>query len=232
MKIRILVLVLLFLNMTMLADNQNDFFNDANVFLNKNVSSNSVDYASIKANRAALDDLVSQIGSFKFSSDEKTNKAFLANAYNILVIKGIVDKYPVKSPLDISGFFDKIKYNLAGKSYTLNDIENKLIRSKYNDARFHFVLVCGANGCPPIMSNAYFPSKIESQLEEQTKKALNNASFLKVKDGKIYLSQIFEWYKADFGKNVLTFINKYRSDKLDETSNYKYYSYDWSLNKK
>lgn len=232
MKNSYLTFVLLFLSLSLFANNKNDFFSDAHVFFSKHVASNNVDYAAIKSNRSDLDNLVNQIASFKFSSDEKNNKAFLVNAYNILVIKGIVDRYPVKSPLDIAGFFDKIEYNLGGENYTLNDIENKLIRKKYNDPRFHFVLVCGAKGCPPIIASAYFPSKIEAQLEEQTKKALNDAGFLKVSKGKIYLSQIFQWYKEDFGKNTLAFINKYRTQKLEESANYKYYNYDWNLNKK
>jgi hypothetical protein len=232
MKKAILIVLSLLVSTTNFAATTSEFFNDADLFFKKHISNMDVDYAAIKSNPNVLNDLVKQIESFQFSKDENINKAFLVNAYNLLVINSIVSKYPIKSPLDVAGFFDKTKHAVAGKSYTLNDIENNLIRAKYNDARFHFVLVCGANGCPPIISGAYFPQTIESQLTDQTTKALDNPTFLKVSNGKVLLSQIFEWYKADFGKNVLDFVNKYRTQKLNTDTKTAFYNYDWTVNKK
>ncbi len=108
---------------------------------------------------------------------------------------------------------------LAGKQITLNDIEHKLLRAQFNDARFHFVLVCGAIGCPPLINQAYLPNILETQLEKQTTLALNG-DFLKVnlKKKRVEVSQIMEWYKDDFtknGKSEIDFINKYRTEKLD-----------------
>jgi len=137
--------------------------------------------------------------------------------------------------LDKSGFFDKIQYNIGGSSLTLNDIENKKLRAKFNEPRFHFVLVCAANSCPPIISEAYRPKMLENQLQRQTKKSLNNPSFIKVSDGKVAVSEIFKWYKEDFVKNgqsEIEFLNKYRNDKISENSKLIYYNYDWRLNSK
>jgi hypothetical protein len=119
---------------------------------------------------------------------------------------------------------------------TLNDIENKMIRAKYNDARIHFVLVCGANGCPPITDFAYTPEKLDQQLDQQTKLALNNASFIKVniKSKKVELSQLFEWYKDDFISekvSYIDFINKFRTEPIPSNFKVAFYTYDWSLNK-
>jgi hypothetical protein len=208
------------------------FFSKADDFLKKNVIGNKVNYEVIKKNPEELNELVTLISDYKISKNDDTDKAFLINAYNLLVIKGIVNKYPTKSPLDIAGFFDKSTYSISGKKVTLNDIENKLLRAVYKDARLHFVLVCGANGCPPLLAEAYMPKTIETQLEQQTTKALNNPNFIKVIGNKIQLSQIFEWYKEDFKNKEIEFINKYRKDKLDAKSKFSYYTYDWSLNKK
>ena len=170
------------------------------------------------------------------SVGDKTNyQAFWINAYNLSVIKGIVDNYPLKSPLDVKGFFDTTTYSIAGKSITLNDIENKMLRGNFDEPRFHFVLVCGAQGCPPIISEAYRPAKLESQLQTQTVKALNNASFIKVSEGKVMLSEIFKWYKVDFvsdNRNEIDFLNDYRKVKIPSNSEISYYSYNWNLNKK
>lgn len=214
------------------------FFSKTDAFLKANVANGKVDYDALKKNSNSLNELIEKVSKIDISK-ENTNsqKAFLINTYNILLIKGIVSKYPVKMPTDIVGLFDKTTYIINGKKYTLNDIENKLIRAKYNDPRVHFVLVCGANGCPPITNNAYLPETLEEQLNKQTKLALNNSNFIKVNTTikKVELSQIFEWYKDDFiskGKNEIEFINQYRDTKIDAKYKVSYYPYDWTLNKK
>ena len=150
-----------------------------------------------------------------------------------MVIDGIVKNYPIKSPLDKPGFFDKNKNEIGATHITLNDIENKLLRKNFpKDPRFHFVLVCGGLGCPPIINAAYLPSTLDAQLEKQTKLALNDNRFIRINKNKVAISQIFEWYKSDFehdGK-VMDFINKYRSEQLPENAKISFYPYDWTLN--
>jgi hypothetical protein len=211
---------------------ENSFFNETDIFLKKYVSENKVNYNAIKKNPTELDQIIKLIATYELTKDENTNKAFLINAYNLLVIKGVSVKFPIKSPLDIPGFFDKITYTIVGKKATLNDIENKLLRAKYDDARLHFVLVCGANGCPPILPEAYLPKTLNAKLDQQTTKALNNPNFIKISGGKIQLSQIFEWYKEDFKNKEIEFINSFRENKLNPKSKFNYYPYDWSLNNK
>jgi hypothetical protein len=78
------------------------------------------------------------------------------------------------------------------------------------------------------------PTKLDSQLERQTKKALNNNNFIKVSKNKVAFSEIFKWYKEDFvtNGNELQFLNIYRTDKVSEDAKITYYSYDWRLNSK
>ena len=228
-----LVLILFFQNG--MAQNTSDFFSKANTFLNTHVKNGRVDYKAIKKNPSSLNELVGLAENITVSkSDSKTYQAFWINGYNISVIKGIVDNYPIKSPLDKAGFFDKTKYAIGGKSITLNDIENKLLRANFpKEARFHFVLVCAGLGCPPIISNAYMPNTIDSQLEKQTKLALNDNNFIRVKGKKVQLSQLFEWYKGDFtqgGISQIDYVNKYRNEKIAPGTKIGYYTYDWALN--
>ena len=77
------------------------------------------------------------------------------------------------------------------------------------------------------------PSTLETQLEAQTKKAING-SFLKVKKNKVAASKIMEWYKEDFtmnGSTEIDFINKYRTEKISAKSKLSYFEYNWNLNK-
>jgi Protein of unknown function, DUF547 len=230
-KIKILLLLVFSLTNTF-AQNTDSFFSKSDVFFKKYVKENKVDYDGLKKNSSLLDEVTAIASKIDISKeDAATTKAFWINAYNLHVIKGIVAKYPIKSPLDIAGFFDKNTFTIANKKITLNDIENKMLRAKYNDARFHFVLVCGANGCPPIINAAYMPGTLEEQLKKQTKLAVNNPNFIKTDGKKVQLSQIFEWYKEDFKNQEIEFINTYRTTKIDEKSKFTYYTYDWTLNK-
>jgi hypothetical protein len=219
------------------AQNADLFFDEADVFFKTNVKNGGVAYEAIKSDPSKLNSLL------KIAKEtvvnEKNNseyKAFWINAYNLSVIKGIVEHYPTKSPLNINVFFEGITYQLAGKIVTLNEIENKLLRAKFNDARLHFVLVCGAISCPPIIDEAYKPNSIEEQLEKQTKLALNGTYFIKVDTKKktVSGSEILKWYKEDFtqnGTSEIDFINKYREQKIPSNFKLKYYTYNWNINK-
>ncbi|PIB33642.1 hypothetical protein BFP78_05135 [Gaetbulibacter sp. 5U11] len=219
------------------AQTLNDFFAQTDAFLKAYVVKGKVDYKAIKENAETLTSILTIANQVSVSkTDAKNYQAFWINAYNLSVIKGIVDNYPVASPLDKAGFFDKITYSLAGQKVTLNTIENELLRGNFKDARFHFVLVCGAIGCPPLIANAYLPKTLEAQLDQQTKLALNGDYFVKVNDKKktVEASEIMKWYNEDFVQNGMTeieFINKYRTNIIPENYKLKYFSYNWNLNK-
>lgn len=85
-------------------------------------------------------------------SDANNYKAFWVNTYNITVIKGIIVNYPIKCLSYNIDFFDKTTYILGGKIIAFNDIENKLLRAKFKDAYFNFVVFFGAIGCPALIS--------------------------------------------------------------------------------
>lgn len=210
------------------------FFTDTDAFLKKWVVNGKVDYAGIKADRAGLDALYATIGAADLSqADKQTQTAFYINAYNLVTIYSVVSKMPISSPLDVTGFFDAKKHQVAGSYLTLNELENKKLRP---DPRVHFVLVCAANGCPKLRSEAYMPAKVQEQLDAATRAAVNDNTFIRVNnDGKtVMLSQIFDWYKDDFIKSDgsdLAFINKYRTTKIPESYKKEFYTYDWKLNK-
>ena len=219
------------------SQNISDFFNKTDAFLKENVIERNVAYKKIKESPAQLNELLTLASTFEV---QKTNpnqyRAFWINVYNLTVIQSVVAEYPIKSPLDISGFFDKNTHEISGKKVTLNDIENKILRAQFdNDPRFHFVLVCAGLGCPPIINEAYLPDTLEKQLNKQTKLALNNVDFIKVntKKKKVQFSQIFEWYTLDFtvgDKSLIDFVNGYRTEPIPQKYKSSYYAYDWTLN--
>ena len=229
-----IILLTTFLIQGALAQTTKEFFSKSDSFFKTYVSKGKVDYKAIKKDQNSLNELLDMAAKIKVSKKQpKTFQAFYINAYNLAVIKGVINKYPVKSPLHIKGFFDKKTYVIAGKPTTLNDLENKILRKNYpKEARFHFALVCAGLGCPPIIAEAYTPGLLDKQLQRQTVKALNNPKFIKVKGNKVQLSQIFEWYKEDFVHNgsEIDFVNQFRKEKIASNAKVSYYNYDWTLN--
>lgn len=232
-----IVLLLIFLgSFTVKAQQTDAFFKAADSFLKAHVTDGSVDYTAIKASPSGLNELVEMAENINVSAtNPDTYQAFWINTYNLLVIKGIVANYPLNSPLDVDGFFDKKQYGVGGEKITLNGIENNLLRAKFpNEPRFHFVLVCAGLGCPPIIDEAYTPKTLERQVQKQTIKALNDPNFIRVENKTVKVSQIFEWYKSDFERagGIVPFINKFRSSKLPDGAQISYYPYDWTVNSK
>ena len=215
--------------------NLQDYFNHVDKFLYTNVKAGKVNYKGINNDKKDLDAIVKYVATKQKFSSPSEEKAFYLNAYNVLVIKGIINNYPTKGPMEIVGFFDKKQYVINGLNLTLNNIENDIVRKKFNDARIHFALVCGAKSCPPIQSYAFKPEILEAQLEHVTKQSIQNNAFTKLdfKNKKASVSMLFNWYKDDFIKakgSVLSFINSYLKTPLPANTTIENYTYDWALN--
>lgn len=224
--------ILFFAHLSQAQVNGSNFFEMADKLLRENVNNGRVDYESIKSSTdlTSLINFIVSPESNLIAEDDK--KAFYINAYNLIVIDEARKMFPTSSVQDKAGFFDKMKITVGGEGYTLNSFEKKELLDRYQDPRLHFVLVCGALGCPPIINSAYTPGNLENQLVVQTKMALNS-NFIKVSDSELGLSQIFKWYALDFGgtnKSIVSYINQYRDDKIEDGLKISHYPYDWSLN--
>ncbi len=211
---------------------QGTFISKSNLFYSKVIKDGLVDYNWISENPAELNELVQLIKDQQLNDNYKNQYDFLLNAYNVLVIEQIVKNYPLNSPLDISGFYDKTEFNIGGNSWTLDHLENKVIRPTMNDPRVHFSLVCGALGCPRIFNLADSSMPLEKHLESGAKSAMNNGWFVFQEGNKLMVSEIFKWFEDDFGgkNNIITYINKYSNKKYDQDLKIAYYPYDWTLN--
>ncbi len=182
------------------------------------------------------------------SWNDKDKMAFLINAYNAFTLKLIVDNYPLKSIKKIGGIFKFLKspwkidfITLIWKRMSLDDIEH-MLRTDFSDPRVHFAINCASVGCPALRNEAYVGSRLDSQLDEQTRLFLRDGvrNQIDVTNKTLKLSKIFDWYEDDFNKkagSVEKFIAPYITDdpavrKSLMNNEYKieYTDYDWSLN--
>lgn len=205
-------------------------------FLKKYVSATGdVDYKSIKSNKKELDAITKIFSATSVlpSWSKSDQLAFWINSYNAFTIDLVVNNYPLKSIQGLDGGkpWDVKRINIGGKKYSLNNIENDIIRPQFKDARIHFAVNCAAKSCPPILNGAFFGKTIDTQLDEATKKFINNKKYQTITSSNITLSKIFDWYAADFG-DIVTFINKYSNVKVNKSATIAYKDYDWALNGK
>jgi hypothetical protein len=213
------------------------FFEQANEFLRKNVTAEGkVDYATLKKSPGELLYILDKAANLNSQfGDKNTSKAFWINAYNLQVIKAILDNYPMKTVNDIPGFFKENNFIIAKQELTLDDIENTILREIFLDPGIHFVLCNSANGGAPLLNLAYRPETVVDQMKHQAKLFINNKHFMKINRSTktIQLPKIFEWYKSDFVANYfneIDFINLFLDKKVDNTLKIETYDYDWSLN--
>ncbi|GAB3532162.1 DUF547 domain-containing protein [Pontibacter brevis] len=215
---------------------ENAFYTALSQLLQQHVKEGQVDYRGLQEDRAALQRLVQQIADYNIrNASAAERKAFYLNAYNVLVLQQVLMHYPLKSVMDVPGFFDKQQFNVAGERLTLNELEKQKLLLPYKDARIHFTLVCAAKSCPPLLNKAYTPAQVEAQLEAQARQTLQSPQFIKIQHGskKVLVSEIFKWYGQDFlqeERSVAAYINKYRQSPLPSGYRLGYYTYQWALN--
>jgi hypothetical protein len=148
-------------------------------------------------------------------------KAFWINIYNVLIIHGVIVYGAKKSVLEIKGAFERIAYIIGGLRYSLDDIENGILRANRAhiaipgvrftnqdprtqfvldefDPRIHFTLMCGSTSCPPI--GVYQSENLDSQLDLASKNFINDGGVVLNKEKiSVSLSRIFQWFSSDFG---------------------------------
>ena len=213
--------------------------------LQEHVNENGqLNYTKLKANPAKFEaylDLLAVANPTEWSYNEQL--VFWINAYNAVVIKGVIDHYPTTSVRKVKlfrGFFYRLKFQVAGETYTPNQIEHGIIREEFVDPRAHFALVCASTSCPPIGNRAFSAETIEESLETVTFNFIRNPAQVRIDraNGEVYVSKIFKWYEDDFKEGydgTADFLADYLPSEdaeylLSTDVRFRYLDYDWTLN--
>jgi hypothetical protein len=166
-------------------------------------------YRALKADRAKLDGYIGQMAAeniARLSRDEQI--AFWLNAYNALVLRTVIDRYPIqghaaaypsKSIRQIPGAFEGMQHRVAGRTLTLDDIEKKVL-PEFSDPRVYLALGRGAVGSGRLRSEAYVPARLETQLSEMAAECTTRPVCAQVdrSGNKVMASAIFSWREKEF----------------------------------
>ena len=166
-------------------------------------------YRALKAERGKLDGFVALQATTavdKMSREEQI--AFWLNAYNALVLKTIIDHYPIaggsgaypaKSIRQISGAFERLPHRVAGRTITLDQIEQTVLAG-FHDPRVFFALGRGAAGSGRLRSEAFTAARLEEQLAETAAECVTRAQCIRIdrETAKVHVSSIFSWREKEF----------------------------------
>lgn len=201
--------------------------------LQKYVSNGEVNYQGIKDDASTfntyLELLKANHPAENWSREQKL--AYWINAYNAFTIQLILNNYPLKSIKDISSPWDQEFIQIRDNLYSLNNIEHEILR-KMNEPRIHFAIVCASFSCPELRNEAFVAMKLESQLEEQTSKFINDSKRNMISEKKAEVSEIFNWFSGDFESlgGVEGVVRKYSKTSLSDKLKISFMDYNWDLN--
>jgi hypothetical protein len=194
-----------------------------------------VDYAGFKADEAALDAYLATLASAGLGvMGEDDRLATLINAYNAFTVKLILDHWQggeLRSIMDIADGkpWDLKRWELAGQTVSLNQLEHEMIRGVYDEPRIHWAVVCAAYSCPPLRDEAYVGDRLDEQLAEQEAYVLNfdRPRFAKQTAAGADVTRLFEWYGQDWDDP-----KAYVRDRLGlpRDAEIGYLDYSWVLN--
>ncbi|MGF1628096.1 MAG: DUF547 domain-containing protein [Kiloniellaceae bacterium] len=208
---------------------------------------NRVDYRALAGTEAAsLDRVVEELAAVpvdRYGRDQQL--AYWINLYNAVTLQVVARHYPVASIRDIDispGWFADGPWGAAvvtvdGEALTLNDIEHRILRPIWRDARIHYAVNCASLGCPDLATAAFRGADIGERLDAAARAYINHPRGVALRDGRVIVSKIYDWFLEDFGGStagLLAHLRRYaepglaaelaQHDAIDGTA------YDWALN--
>ena len=201
-----------------------------------------IDFAGLKQDHDDLDRIVALIAAVDPASqpqrfpDQRARLAFYVNAYNALAMSGVVN---AGIPESLGGltkftFFYLRKFTVGGKSISLYNFENDVIRPP-GEERVHFALNCMVVGCPRLPRTAFSADVLDRQLDTAARAFIGESRNVRVDPIKreIWLSAIFDFYTKDFlahAPTLIDYVNRYRANKISLDFRVRFLDYDWTVN--
>ena len=217
----------------------NDLHSPFNRVLEGNVINGNVNYGAIN-NHPEFNTYIESLKAKPTFSNQQDELAYWINAYNALVIKGILNGGSPSTFFGRKSFFKGDQYELAGITINLNDLERKVI-IPIGEPRIHFAINCASSSCPKLRPTVYAAEELENQLEHVANEFINDNTRNQFDSQKkiARISKIFDWFEEDFVKHAGS-IQQYLAQYVDDTEvaeqlrneEYiiKYLKSDWSLN--
>lgn len=206
---------------------------------------NLMRYAEVTLqDRRALANYLAQLEAAPVSALTRAEqKAYWINLYNALTVKTVLDHFPLQSIREIkSGWLSPGPWELKlarveGVELSLNDIEHRILRPIWGDNRVHYAVNCASLGCPNLQPEPFTAANTEELLDRGARQFVNHPRGVRLEQGRLVLSSIFDWFGSDFGGSETTLLAHLQqfaepdlAAKLKAYRGTLSYQYDWGLN--
>ncbi|MBI3303041.1 MAG: DUF547 domain-containing protein [Deltaproteobacteria bacterium] len=199
-----------------------------------------VAYRDLQAHdRAAFDRYLATLAQAQTADmTEAEEKAFWINAYNAVIVNGILQGHTAENFLARKRLFSWYTVQVAGMDRSPDEIEHQILRKKFHDPRIHFAIVCASTSCPKLRREAYVAGRLDQQLTDAARAFINDPARNRIDPQQVVLSKIFEWFADDFVQSVGSvpgFVQRFVDDGkrgILETrkDDLRYLDYNWTLN--
>jgi hypothetical protein len=169
-------------------------------------------YNALRIERGRLDAYVASLNSpaaialSKGTPDEQ--KALWINAYNALVLRTVIDNYPIRgrakeypasSVRQIPGAFESVRHRVAGRTVSLDGIEKDIL-APLGDARVFLALGRGAYGGGRLRSEAFDGPTMEQLLSAVVEESATRVELVKIdpEANAVSMSPLFSWREPVF----------------------------------
>ena len=169
-------------------------------------------YSALRSDRAKLDRYVASLNSPSASAlasgSRDDQRAFWINAYNALVLRTVIDHFPIRgraseypavSIRQIPGAFEKAIHRVAGRAVSLDGIEKEILMP-LGDARVFLALGRGAYGGGRLRSEAFDGPSIGKQLDAVAAETVSRPELVRIDsvNNVVSMSPIFSWREPAF----------------------------------
>jgi hypothetical protein len=168
------------------------------------------------ADRQALDAYVEGLSRLPISSYGRPEQmAYWINLYNALLVRVVLDHYPIASVHDIGvstkpgsrGPWKEKRLEIEGMPVSLGDIQHRILRAIWRDPRIHYALSCAAVSCPNLQPEPFQADQLERQLSQAAMAYVNDPRCIETDGDRLVVSSIYRWYRDDFGGSDRGVIN-------------------------
>jgi hypothetical protein len=222
-----------------------DAFLEAYLIVDHPSGVDRVPYADVSsADRQALQDYLDRLQAVEVSGLNRDEQiAYWINLYNAATVDLILDNYPVDSIRDLgegifsNGPWDDELLTVEGEALTLNDVEHRIVRPIWRDARIHYVVNCASIGCPNLQPVALTAENWDRVFADAAVQYITHPRGVRFDGRRLVLSSIYDWYVADFGgdlagvkEHVADYLDAATAERLMDHDGRVSYEYDWTLN--
>ena len=204
-------------------------------------------YGSVKdRDRKALARYVDAMVRIQLDAYRRSEQlAYWINLYNALLVKLVLDHYPLASIRQIErqdaglkgSAWEQPLVEMNGVPLSLDDIEKRILQPIWADPRLYYAITCAAIGCPNLQPIPFSGDEIERQLSDAAMAYVNDPRCISIKDGELRVSSLYRWHFNAFGgsdqaiiRHLLAYAEPELAMSLQEFDRLNGDHFDWRLN--